>query len=93
MGNELSGLSGGREREAREWSLEQVMVSRKRIARMLRTSGTLPGNMLQAALQGRAPELGGAQYEAAGVPEPRARAVRYAQGPSSPNLSQHHSKQ
>lgn len=59
---------GGRGKQdlAGERSLKQVMVPRKRTARMLRAFGTLPGNMLQAVLQGRALELGGAQYKAAG---------------------------
>lgn len=43
-----------------------MMVSRKRTVRMLKASGILPGNILQAVLEGRALELGGAQYGAAG---------------------------
>jgi len=67
------------------------MVSRKRTARMPRALGTLPANRLQAELQGRAPKLGGAQCEAAGMPGPPLRAV-WAQGAPSSILSQNRSK-
>lgn len=57
-------------------SLKQMMVSRKRTARMLKTSGTLPGNILQAVPKGRALELGGMQYGVAGC---LVRAVQHTQ--------------
>lgn len=57
-------------------SLKHMTVSRKRTARMLKASGTLPGNLIEAVPKGRELELGGVQYGAAGC---LVRAVQHTQ--------------